>query len=189
MGMTGVVLIGGKSRRFGQDKVLAQVRTKRLVEHVIEVIEPLFEEVIFIGHKRDDLENLRIFEDIIPGCGPMGGIYTALSVAKTRHCFVFAADMPNLNQGFIRFMIARAADQDVIIPAWSNGIEPLHAIYNRSILPLLPPYLEKGWLKIERFLEQLTVDQIGEDRIREFGDPDTMFANINTPQDVTRVRR
>lgn len=185
--MTGAVLIGGKSRRFGRDKVVARVRDKPLIEHVIAVIAPLFEELVFIGHKRDDLQNLRIIEDIVPGCGPMGGIYTALSMAQTEACFIFAADMPNLNPDLIRAMIARFAGQDVLIPAWSKGIEPLHAIYNRRILPLLPPQLEKGWLKIERFLEQLSVERLDEEFLRRFGDPAVMFANINTPHDAARM--
>jgi molybdopterin-guanine dinucleotide biosynthesis protein A len=187
--MTGIVLIGGESRRFGQDKVIARIGEKRLIELVLGVIQPLFAEIILIGHKREGFEELEIVEDLIPGCGPMGGIYTALCVARSPSCFVFAADMPNLNAGLIQHMLSLAQDYDVIIPAWSKGIEPLHAIYRKNILPVLSLYIRRRWLKIERFLAQVSVKRVDEETITAYGRPEVIFANINTPYDFSVISK
>ena len=187
--MTGIVLIGGKSTRFGKDKVVASLGNKLLIEHVIEVIEPIFNEIILIGHKREDLNTFTIVEDLRPGCGPLGGIYTALSAARTPQSFVFAADMPNLNERFISHMISCADDHDVIIPVWSKGREPLHAIYHKRILPVVKTLLDANMFKIYNLLNQVDTLTISEDTIRQFGRPEAMFANINTLHDVEKMTR
>ena len=187
--MTGIVLIGGKSTRFGNDKVVASVGNKLLIQHVIDVIEPMFDEVILIGHKREDLNTFTIVEDIRPGCGPLGGIYTALNAAGTPRSFVFAADMPNLDQRFISYMISCAGDHDVTIPVWSKGREPLHAIYHKRILPVVKTLLDNNMFKIYNLLSKVDTLTISEDTIRQFGRPEAMFANINTLHDVENMTR
>lgn len=146
--MTGVVLVGGKSRRFGRDKVLSEFKGTPLLDHVVGVLRPLFDEVILVGHRRKGLERHRVFEDIRPGCGPLGGIYTALHATSAEHCFVCAADMPHMNPGFISHMTSLADDHDIILPVWSKGREPLHAVYRRTVLPLVEELLAKGCFKI-----------------------------------------
>ena len=187
--MTGIVLIGGKSTRFGRDKVVASVGNKLLIERVIEVIDPLFEKVMLIGHKREDLNTFTIVEDLRPGCGPLGGIYTALSATGTPQSFVFAADMPNLNERFISYMISCAEDHDVIIPVWAKGREPLHAIYHKRILPVVKTLLDADMFKIYNLLNQVDTLMISEDTIRQFGRPEAMFANINTLHDIENMAR
>ncbi|HHO75655.1 MAG TPA: molybdenum cofactor guanylyltransferase [Deltaproteobacteria bacterium] len=187
--MTGIVLIGGRSTRFGRDKVVAPVGDKLLIEHVIEVIEPLFEDILLIGHKRDDLRGFNIIEDLRPGCGPLGGIYTALSTVKTRQIFVFAADMPNLNEQFISHMISISDDHDIVIPVWSQGREPLHAIYHKRILPVVKALLDEDLFKIFNLLNRVDTSTITEEVIREFGLPEKMFANINTLHDIKHMVR
>lgn len=187
--MKGIVLIGGKSKRFGKDKVVAKVGGRPLVDHVTEVIQPLFDEVIFIGYKRDNLDSYSIVEDLMPGCGPLGGIYTALKYAKTTHVFVFAADMPNLNGRFISHMISRAEneDHDVVIPIWSKGIEPLHAIYHIRILSVVESMLRTETFRIMDMLNKVDVLPIHEDEIRQFGRPEIIFSNINTVDDILEI--
>jgi molybdopterin-guanine dinucleotide biosynthesis protein A len=185
--MTGIVLIGGKSSRFGTDKVVARVREKTLITHVTDVIAPLFDEVILIGHKRAGLESFPLVEDIFPGCGPLGGIYTALSSSKTQQCFVFAADMPNLNRNLIEHMISVADDHDVVIPFWSKGREPLHSIYHKRILPVAAELLEKKTYRIFDLLKTLDILPISEDVIRKYTDPEVTFANINTINDIPKT--
>jgi molybdopterin-guanine dinucleotide biosynthesis protein A len=185
--MTGIVLIGGTSRRFGSDKVVSPFRGKHLVEHVVDLIAPLFEDVILIGTKRPELNTFHIEEDALPGRGPLGGIYTALSVASTDQFFVFASDMPNLNRDFISYMISAADDHDITIPLWRNGREPLHAVYHRRILPAMKDLLDKGRFRIFDLLAIVDTLVIPEETIRSFQDPETIFFNINTVQDKDRL--
>ena len=185
--MTGVVLVGGKSRRFGRDKVLSEFKGTPLLDHVVGVLRPLFDEVILVGHRRKGLERHRVFEDIRPGCGPLGGIYTALHATSAEHCFVCAADMPHMNPGFISHMTSLADDHDIILPVWSKGREPLHAVYRRTVLPLVEELLAKECFRVFSLVEQVDTLFIPEDAIRRYGDPAVMFSNINTLHDMERM--
>jgi molybdenum cofactor guanylyltransferase len=185
--MTGIVLIGGRSSRFGTDKVVASFKGKNLVDHVVDVITPLFDEVILIGNRRPELHPHRVVEDIYPGCGPLGGIYTALTVAGTPRSFVFAADMPNLNRDLINYMISESRDHDVVIPVWSKGREPLHAIYHQRVLPVVKDLLDRKELKIFNLLERVDTFRVPEETILTYTDPEMTFANINTIMDRDRL--
>jgi molybdenum cofactor guanylyltransferase len=187
--MTGIVLIGGRSTRFGSDKVLTRFKGKNLVEHVVEQISPLFDEVVLIGHRRKGLEAFRVEEDIYPGCGPLGGIYTALTVSATPLCFVFATDMPNLDEGFIRFMIDAARNHDIVIPCWSKGREPLHAIYHKRVLPKVKDLLDRKSLRVFNLLPSADTLVIPEEDIRRYQDPEIIFSNINTILDRDHLTR
>lgn len=185
--MTGVVLIGGRSRRFGRDKVLSEFRGIPLISHVVDVLVPLFDEIILVGHRRTGLERYRVVEDIRPGCGPLGGIYTALATTGAEFCFVFAADMPNLNTGFISHMISLTDSHDIILPVWSKGREPLHAIYRRTVLPRVEELLARNSFRIFSLIEQADTLMVPEVTIRTFGDPEAMFSNVNTMHDMERI--
>jgi molybdopterin-guanine dinucleotide biosynthesis protein A len=182
--ITAAVLIGGKSRRFGRDKVVEPLDGIMLVERVISVLKPLFPEITLVGHVRQEIAGYKTVPDIIPGCGPLGGIYTALVSSKSPYCFVFAADMPNLNMGLIRYMAGLKEKADIIIPRLSKGMEPLHAVYSNTAIPVIRNLLEKKQFKISNLIEQMNTEYIGHHSINAFGDPLRIFSNINTLSDI-----
>jgi molybdopterin-guanine dinucleotide biosynthesis protein A len=185
--MTGTVLIGGRSSRFGSDKVITPMGQRMLIERVTDVIAPLFDEVILVGHRRPGLKAFSIVEDLVPGQGPLGGIRTALSASKTPYCFVFAADMPNLDRSFIEYMISITDDHDIVIPMWSKGREPLHAIYHRRVLPVVEELLENKSFRIFNLLSSVNTLAVPEETIRRYTDPALTFANINTLADLAQT--
>ena len=182
--ITAAVLIGGKSRRFGRDKVVEPLDGVMLVERVISVLKPLFSEIALIGHVRHEISGYKTIPDIIPGCGPLGGIYTALTSSKNPYCFIFAADMPNLNTGLIRYMAGLKEKADIILPQVPKGLEPLHAIYSKTAIPVIKDLLAKKDFKILNLIEQMKTEYIGYQTIENFGEPLRIFSNINSLSDI-----
>jgi molybdenum cofactor guanylyltransferase len=182
--ITAAVLIGGKSSRFGRDKVVEPLDGVMLVEKVVSLLNPLFSEIILIGHARRETAGYKTVPDIMPGCGPLGGIYTALVSSKNPYCFIFAADMPNLNTGLIRYMVGLKEKADIIIPRLSVGMEPLHAIYSSTAIPAVKDMLVKRNFKISNLIEQMNTEYIGHLSIKNFGEPSRIFSNINTLSDL-----
>ncbi len=181
---TGIVLIGGRATRFGSDKVITPIGDRPLIEHILEVIRPIFAEILLVGHPRDELTGYRVVEDLLPHSGPLGGLYTALSTITTPYGFVFAADMPNLSRAFIEYMLACSGQHDIIIPVWSKGREPLHALYHRDLRPAAHELISRGALRIFDLMQGASTLTIPEETIRSYGRPEVMFANINTPHDA-----
>jgi molybdopterin-guanine dinucleotide biosynthesis protein A len=184
-GITAAVLTGGKSKRFGRDKVVEPLGGVMLVERVLAVLRGIFQEVILIGHERKEIEGYESIPDIMPGCGPLGGIYTALASSTNPYCFIFAADMPNLSSGLINYMAGLREKADVIIPRMPKGLEPLHAVYSKRIEVSVRKKLKSKELRILPLIESVSVFEVDISLIARFGDPHTIFANINKASDMT----
>jgi len=97
------ILAGGQSKRFGQDKSLYSLEDRPLIQHVFDIITPLFPKIYIIANDPDKFNFLpvKVYPDLISGLGPAGGIYTALDHLKEDRAFIFACDLPYLNDGFI----------------------------------------------------------------------------------------
>lgn len=182
-GVTAAVLTGGNSRRFGRDKVIERLNGVMLVDKVASVLKPLFPEIILVGYARPETSDYTTIPDITPGCGPLGGIYTALVSSKNPYCFIFAADMPNLNPSLIKYMAGFRERADIVIPRMSKGMEPLHAIYSSKSIPIIEEFLAEKVFKISRLIERMNTRYIELASIYEFGEPGTIFANINRLSD------
>lgn len=185
--ISAAVLIGGKSSRFGRDKVVEPLGGVMLVDRVVSVLKPLFSEIIFIGHPRQKIAGYKTVPDIIPDCGPLGGIYTALISSKNPYCFIFAADMPNLNTGLIRYMAGLKEKADIVIPQVPKGMEPLHAVYSKTAIPVIKDLLVKRKFKILNLIEQMKIEYIEYQSIKYFGEPLRIFSNINSLSDIDTV--
>lgn len=182
--VSGAILIGGQARRFGCDKVVLPLPGGPLIGRSMHALAPLFPEVLLVGHQRPGLGGYPVIPDIVPGCGPLGGILTALVHSLGDHVFVFAGDMPNLDAGLIRDMISSCGEREIILPRWSAGTEPLHAIYHRRLAPRIRTLLTQGSRRIHDLLAISTILPVEEGRILSHGDPRVIFANINTPADL-----
>ncbi|NJE62254.1 molybdenum cofactor guanylyltransferase MobA [Thermococcus sp. 21S7] len=135
--MLGVVLAGGRSRRFGGDKLLFRIGGKPLISYTLERIESasLIEEVVIVASSAnaERLRNLGycvVVDDL--SIGPMGGVYTALDFGDA---FVVAGDMPLIVPEFVDFIIRKflGSGKLACVPRWPNGyLEPLHATYSKA---------------------------------------------------------
>ncbi len=185
-GISAFIIAGGKSSRFGQDKSLFPYQGKPLIEHVIEAIRPVIERISIIGGGAERFTFLGIpcRGDIIPGLGPIGGVYTALHESETERAFVFACDMPGLNTELIRFMASLSEGFDVTVPAVNGKYEPLHAVYSKSCITHIEKSIRDGNRRTVGFFDRVSVRSVTGDEIRAFADPKTVFRNINYREDV-----
>jgi len=187
--MIGTVLAGGKSRRFGRNKAVELFEGERLIERQIRTLRSLFPEVMIIANTPElylDL-NVTIVQDVIPGRGPLGGIYTGLLFAQGESIFVTACDMPFLQPSVIRRMLDLFSGHDVVVPRLGDYLEPLHGMYSPRCLPHIKRMLDREDLQVIRFFPSLKVAYLDEEEIRELDPAGLSFFNINTPEDLKRA--
>jgi molybdopterin-guanine dinucleotide biosynthesis protein A len=188
--LTGVILAGGKSRRYGRNKALVKIDGIALIERVLTVMDSLFQQVILITNTPEAYAHLKLtmHEDIIKNLGPLGGIYTALRSMPTEAGFVVACDMPFLNRELIRYMIEIRGNSDVVVPKIDGFMEALHALYGKRCLPFITRLIEHKHYQIIRMFPHVSVRHVLEAEIRRF-DPDLKsFLNINKPQHLRRFK-
>jgi molybdopterin-guanine dinucleotide biosynthesis protein A len=185
-GVTGVILAGGKSTRYGSNKALAEVHGTKLIERVVQTLEPLFERLLLVTntpHEYSYLE-LPMVEDIIKGLGPIGGIHTGLETISDEAGFFVACDMPYLNENLLHYMVTLKEDFDAVIPRVGRMVEPLHALYTKQCLPAIRESIDSRVYQAMRFFHKIRVRYVDEEELRSI-DPQLRFLfNINKPEDL-----
>ncbi len=185
-GITGIILAGGKSSRYGTNKAFVEMNGTRLIERVIRVMEPLFGHLIIITNTPHEYAYLQLpmVEDLIKGLGPLGGIYTGLESISDEAGFFVACDMPFLNGGLIRHMVEMREDFDVVVPKIDWKIEALHAIYAKRCLPAIRALIDAREYQIIKLFPKVRVKYLNEGEIRRFDPELKSFLNINRPEEL-----
>lgn len=175
-----LILAGGKSSRMGQDKAFLSYHGMTFLDKLVLEFRD-FREILVSVDKEENHPDIPypMVEDIYPDAGPMGGIYSALSVCKSDALFVIPCDVPLFSKElFDSLMKEWKKDTDVeILVTKDERIHPLCGIYHKNCLPVLKTCLERKERKMMLALKQLhtTYVRAGEDSWR--------LRNINTPGD------
>lgn len=184
--MTGVVLAGGQGRRLGRPKAQVQVGEQPIIRRILNIITPLFDELLIVADNTEGLEELgvRVVADIIPGKGSLGGIYSGLCQAPSSRIFCVACDMPFLDAALIKHMLGNCSDSDALIPEYNGKLHPLHAIYNQDCKEPIHRQLTSGDLKITNFFPQVRVGYVAQEKIKQLNPAGYALFNVNTRRDL-----
>jgi molybdenum cofactor guanylyltransferase len=176
---SGAILAGGKSSRFGTDKGLVLFKGKPLIEHVIEQLNQVCDELFIISNQPGyEYLNLPVYKDIIPDAGPLGGLHSALLNSSNTHCLLVACDMPFINQPLLGKLF-NFSNYEAVIPVCNGYVEPLCGVYQQSVLNIITQQLESGEFKMTDAIDRMSHYWLEVDENDEFYHPQ-LFANINT---------
>jgi len=89
---------------------------------------------------------------------------------------------------FIKYMVGKVKSHDVVVPAPPDGLQPLHAIYSRKCMPSIKRLIDEDRLKITGFYRNAKVLEIPAGVITTFDPADRMFFNVNSPDDLGKIR-
>ena len=190
-----IILAGGKSLRFGHDKVLERVGKTSLLEQVISRIDSLSKDIIIVTAKKRTFAPLanhpkvKMVSDIFPGQGSLGGIYTGLVKSGSFYNLVIAADMPFLNEPLLRYMIEVSNGFDFVLPRVKNLYEPLHAIYSKNCIAPIESILKQGKKVIIELFDHVKVRYVEDEEVDRFDPQHLGFFNINTKEDLELARK
>lgn len=180
-----VILAGGKSSRMGTPKALLRFGGEALISHIVRALQRVFTETLIVAAPGQELPPLpaTLVRDEVAYQGPVGGIYYGLKAASREVCFLTSCDAPFLNLSLVTYLMSRISDYDVVVPHWQGRFQPLHAVYRKSVAPLLKEQLEQGELRPIFLYDKVRTCKIGEEVIRRFDPEGSSFLNMNTPQD------
>ncbi|RLC48531.1 MAG: hypothetical protein DRH70_00845 [Candidatus Coatesbacteria bacterium] len=137
---TAIILAGGSSHRMGSDKAMLPINGRPMIQHIADQLAPHFEELIVSANDPQKFQflDVPVIPDIQPNQGPLVGIFSSLLASPRETNIVLACDIPEPNVPLLRKMIALSDGYDAVIPKNTGGmIEPLFAVYNKSILPAM----------------------------------------------------
>jgi molybdenum cofactor guanylyltransferase len=183
MRLSGAVLAGGRSSRFGSNKANFVWQGKTLLDWALSSFSDL-EDVMIVGQV--DHAFIRVIPDEKPFAGALYGLAKALAQAQHFRVAVMACDMPNLSPAYWQFLELFQAD--VVIPKNKNQqLEPLAAIYSKNCLMQIQNALTRDELKLTDWWQknpELTI-KIVEWTELESQFSSKLFLNANYQDDLT----
>ena len=184
------IIAGGKGSRFGRPKYNVVFKGKKLIDAAIALAAE-FSDSIFVscGTLNCDLpDHVTALKDIIPDCGPLGGIYSALHYSNARWNIIMPVDMPYLSAQIYNTLLTYIETTDAPIVAVSqNGLEPLVSIWPKSAEKIVEKFVLEGNYSIRGCLKALNFRSVTiTEQLNEAGED--CFYNINTRQDLMRSK-
>jgi molybdopterin-guanine dinucleotide biosynthesis protein A len=132
--------------------------------------------------------DLRLVADVRPGYASLGGIYTAVIEAPAPVVCV-GWDMPFLAPPLLRALADGLAAHDAVLAesGGPRGLEPLCAAYGPRCRDAIAASLDAGDLRAVGFHPRISLGILPLSEIRRFGDPELLFFNVNTADDLARA--
>jgi molybdopterin-guanine dinucleotide biosynthesis protein A len=182
-----IVLAGGKSSRMGRPKAMLPFGGEPLIVQVIGRLKRLFPDIVVVAAPGQELPDLpaTLVRDEVAYQGPVGGIRYGLGACRSGAAFVTSCDVPFLSVSLVSHLAWRLSGHDVVVPRWEGRLQPLHAVYRRSVVPLLQEQLQRGELRPVSLYDKVRTLEVEEDEIRSVDPDGSSFFNMNTPEDYT----
>jgi len=190
----GIVLAGGKSRRFGTSKTLAEVGGLPMASRAVAVLKRagLSVGVISSEDGLNEVLGVEVRADVEPEKGPVGGLLTALEWSKQIRrsgVFLLGCDMPLMSAKVVRALLSMRGDHSAVIPISIRGAEPLCGFYDSSCYPKVREVLDSQDRSMHSLLRLLKVREVPPIGGSEGLWTDQVFFNVNTREEIFVAER
>ena len=174
--LTGVLLVGGASTRFGSPKALARLDGETLAARAWRILGEACDERLAVGKRTDGLElPFELLDDGTDVRAALAGIVAGLRNAPTEVAVVLPVDTPLVSPELLRALGAACSDAAVT----QSG--PLPAAFAKTALPLLERRLAEGRLALHEAVAELDTTCVDVDA--------GLLVNVNTPDDLSGLGR
>tara|TARA_B100001564_G_scaffold314177_1_gene288124 strand:+ start:13 stop:636 length:624 start_codon:yes stop_codon:yes gene_type:complete len=190
----GVVLAGGKSQRFGQDKSQVKLQDKLLIDYILTEIVDEFNETLIIANQRINFtksKNISVTKDFKKNLGPLGGVLTAMKWIEEnkksyRWVSTFPTDTPFFTKKELRYFYEniKMGEGKLFFIKSKETRHNIFGLWSLDLLERLEADLAKGERKVEDWADSIGVSTINID----YKKPDPFF-NINTQKDLEKANK
>jgi molybdopterin-guanine dinucleotide biosynthesis protein A len=193
-----IILADGYLNKFDCDKGQLQLNGKPLLNHVIDAVEGLVDEVIVVTDSQDRADayaaivssKVRFVIDVCASKGPLIGALAGFEAANGEYSALLPFDSPFVFQDVLTLLFDCAVGKAAAIPRWTNQeIEPLYAVYNtKQALKAAKEALTENQLDLDIMVEKMRGVRFISTMVLEQLDPDLkIFFSINTPLDLKKA--
>jgi len=188
----GVVLAGGKSQRFGQDKSQAKLQDKLLIDFILNEIIGEFNETLIVANEPISFmksKNISLTKDFQSGLGPLGGVLTAMKWVKEndrkyKWISTFPSDTPFFTKKELRYFYdnIKINESKLFFIKSKERRHNIFGLWSLELIDQLQTDILKGERKVEVWANSIGVKTVN----IEYKEPDPFF-NINTKEDLKRA--
>jgi len=193
-----IVLAGGFSSRFGQDKGVLELANKSLIRHVVDAVSPVVDETIVVTSSQERVANyakvitadVQFAVDVCESNSPLIGALTGFGCAHGEYALLLPFDTPFVSREVVSLLFELCLNKAAVIPRWPNGhIEPLHAVYQTELaLEAAKTAVAEGKFNVRALIEKLRGVRYVSTLVIQQLDPELCtFFNINRPMDLKKA--
>ena len=170
---------------MGTPKALLPFDGQPLIVHLVRRLAPMFGEVIVVAAPDQVLPSVpaTVVRDEVAYQGPVGGIAYGLRAAAGEFAFVTSCDSVFLHIAVVSYLLSLKDDVDTVVPRWGGRVQPLLAVYRRTILPQFEAQIASGELRAAAVLDNVRTRTVDEEEIRAVDPEGLSFFNMNSPRD------
>ncbi len=187
--ISGIILAGGKSTRFGSNKAFAELHGQSFIQNTIITLKQSFSDVNIIANNPHIYRKcgITVHQDLIPDAGPLGGIHTALTYSSSHWICVVPCDMPLLSPALIDILIKNTSSEDAVLFTDQKKRIPFPIIINKTVKSKLAEYLNSGGRTVQKFLDICKLKTILFEQYYGYANFD-MLTNFNTLSEYNKVK-
>ncbi|MEK7477217.1 MAG: molybdenum cofactor guanylyltransferase [Candidatus Coatesbacteria bacterium] len=183
--LTGIVLAGGRSRRFGTDKALASWGRGTMIERVLAIQASVFPSIVVVTRHPSRYAflrapNVRVVADRFTEQHALGGLLTGLGAIGTPYAFASACDMPFLRPALLGALAARRRGYDAVIPEFGGRLQPLCAVYARRCRGTIRRMIRGGRLRMTGLADEVRTRIVRAGEIRRVDPRGASFTDLDT---------
>lgn len=187
----GFILVGGRSRRMGQDKAHLSLGPQTVLARIATELSTAGP-VMLVGARQTygDVSAPNV-PDVHPEWGALGGIHAALAAATSSWALVVACDLPFVTRELFGRLISMIGDStDAIVPIQFDGRpQPVCALYRREqCLPEIEKLIGAGEHTPRTLLANVRTRYVRPEEFKDLRDSENFFLNLNTPEDFAQAQ-
>jgi molybdopterin-guanine dinucleotide biosynthesis protein A len=192
--LTGLVVAGGKSRRFGSDKASALLAGRPLLQWVGSALADVCGALVVVRARGQELPPvafpvpLTVVDDRYQAKGPLAGLAAGFEAIPDGLCFATSCDAPLLKRELVSGLSSLAPGYDIVCPYVNDFLQPLLAVYRpATCLPVFEQAVERDVLKITAAYGGLRVRIVREDELRAMDPELESFRNANSVEALREI--
>ncbi|MHC4954525.1 MAG: molybdenum cofactor guanylyltransferase [Planctomycetota bacterium] len=187
-----IVLCGGSSRRMGRTKALLPWGRGTLLEHVVDRVGEVVDEVVVVAREDQEItfsRSIPMVRDAAEGLGPLAGLAAGLAAIEAERAFLVSCDMPFLRPAFVRRLLDLSAGHDAAVAEIDGYFMVTAAVYSKAALPVARELVAARRLRPRFLLDGLDTRVVAADELLDVDPELESFRNCNTPEEYAAALR
>jgi molybdenum cofactor guanylyltransferase len=190
----GVVLAGGKSQRFGEDKSQVKLANNLLIDYILSEVIDEFKELLIISNNTIEFqksEKISVIKDFKKDLGPLGGVLSAMKWIKDNDkdyqwISTFPTDSPFFKKQILKdfYKSIKHEESKLFFIKSNNTRHNIFGLWSLDLIDKLEEDLDRGERKVEFWADSVGVKTVN----MEFEKNDPFF-NINTKEDLEKAKK
>jgi molybdopterin-guanine dinucleotide biosynthesis protein A len=189
----GIILCGGLSSRMGLPKADLPFGDETLLQRVVRLLSSVVSPIVVVAADEQSLPPLPadviVTRDKVAERGPLAGLHAGMTALQSHAtaCYATSCDVPFLNVEFVKGLIDKLADNDIVVPKEDKFHHPLAAVYRVNLANAIEQLIAADRLRPVFLFDEAKTLRVDVESLREYDPELATLENLNRPADYLQA--